>query len=294
MKLFKHFPILAFLTATLCGTFLHGQVVGIVNQQTAGTGITGIAGYIDADLASNESVYLGFLDDQGQYHEFEIWSDQNSGEFFGLGDQPLPMSFQNESQALLMGATGAVIGEMFIIDDPVRGDPITPSGTPGPKKQPTRPTKVIPATDKDPNNIRGNQGEITGNDVLAQGGYKVLPNPTTAELPGHHIKDYPADENGNHGDADVLIEGQPFNWYTPATTTPAPTIGQNVDTKIGKQAKRIALNLNGFTDKQVEDIITSIKTRHDGPAGSSNLPDVIEIIIVRGGTVTILTPPFAN
>jgi hypothetical protein len=289
MRILKCLAILAILAAYSCGTVnAQDQVVGVVNQQFGETGLAGISGYIAADSNTYDPMYIGYLNNQGEYGEFEIWSDQGSGDFIGLGYQSIP----SDSPVLLMLSSGTVIGEMIVVDDPKRGDPVTPSNKPDPKNKPTRPTDVIPATDKDPNNRRGNNGEISGNDVLAQGGYKVLPNPKTAELPGHHIKDYPADANGNHGDADVLIEGQPFNWYTPATTTPSTTIGQNVDTKIGRQAKRIALNLDGFTDKQVGDIKKSIKTRHDGPAGSSNLPDVIEIIVVRGGTVAIWTPPF--
>jgi len=155
----------------------------------------------------------------------------------------------------------------------------SPRGTIGyaNRVKPSKPTGSLPGGMEyrkapDANDPRPIEGEHEAADLLADKGFDVEhppegPSNTYGLLPGK----YP----------DYLVEGKPFDCFTPKATTPIRNIYSTVKGKTENQAARVLINLNDWTGS-----IDALKTQFR----DWEIPTLKEVMFMKDGNIEQLFP----
>ncbi|SDZ69274.1 hypothetical protein SAMN05421736_1593, partial [Evansella caseinilytica] len=82
---------------------------------------------------------------------------------------------------------------------------------------------------------------------------------------------------------DFLIEGNPFDCYSPEINTSINNVSRTISKKTKNQSERIVLNLDDYPADKVDDLISVLlrKTNSNG-----DLKYLQELFIVKDGTIT--------
>jgi Contact-dependent growth inhibition CdiA C-terminal domain len=206
----------------------------------------------------------------------KLAADEGISKLNATGIVPCPNKGQPQNvQAVVPIPVNEMKGEA-VISPEIPLTRIKPSLKPDETRLPKGKPKEINPKDKDPNNIRGTNGENQAAEVLAKNGYDVekLPDSVKGKVPGIKKPDF-------------KIEGEVFDSYTPAETTKARSVaavlaGKLLDPKTGaKQADRFVVNLmeSNLTFEELTEQFTKYP-----------LEGLKEILLIKDGKVIHFFP----
>lgn len=196
-------------------------------------------------------------------HAQQPWIETSS---FVHPEQPDTFVFQTVlhyggSNAFATQAQFSFGGIVVVIDDPTEGSKTEPSGEPDPNAP-------------EPPRNGSNDAEHGVAVLIVRDGYVITQQPTIPE-------DDPFRDDYPTSNPDYKIEDHYFDLYSPANSTPANNVADNVDTKIGSQVDHVIIEFpTDATDERVQEVIDAIQGKRDTP-DTATRDDLEEIWIIK-------------